>query len=72
MERRFVLFSSGSDGPCPNFPNFHEYLHDLGHVLTSVIDNSLLVGETVEEVCENVKDTIKIVDSLGFSHDKKS
>lgn len=72
LERCFVWFSSGSDGPCPNSPNFHEYLHDLGHVLTSFIDNSLLVGEMVEEVCKNVKDTIKIVDSLGFSHDKKS
>lgn len=49
------------------------YLNDLGHVITSFIDDSLLVGQMVEEVWENVKDTVKIFDSLGFVvHDEKS
>ena len=42
------------------------YLNDLGHVITSFIDDSLRVGEMVEEVCKNIKDTAKIFDSLGF------
>ena len=49
------------------------HLHDLVHVITSFIDDSLLVGQSKTEVCENVIDTVKMFDALGFTiHEGKS
>ena len=49
------------------------HLHDLGHVITSFIDDSLLVGQTEEDIVHSVTDTIKVFDSLGFViHEEKS
>ena len=49
------------------------HLHDLGHVITSFIDDSLLIGQTKAEIYESVIDTVKVFDSLGFTiHDEKS
>ena len=49
------------------------HLHDLGHVIFSFIDDSLLIGQTKAEIYESVIDTIKVFDSLGFTiHDEKS
>lgn len=47
------------------------HLHDLGHVITSFIDDSLLVGHTKADIVHSVTDTIKIFDSLGFVIRKK-
>ena len=49
------------------------HLHDLGHVITSFIEDSLLTGQTKAEIYESVIDTIKVFDSLGFTiPDEKS
>ena len=49
------------------------YLHDKGHVVSSYIDDSLLVGKSEQDVIKNVQDTVEIFDDLGFSvHDEKS
>ena len=49
------------------------HLHDLCHVITSFIDDSLLIGQTKAEIYESVIDTVKVFDSLGFTiHDEKS
>ena len=42
------------------------HLHDLGHVITSFIDDSLLIGQTKAEIYESVIDTVKVFDSLGL------
>ena len=49
------------------------HLRNLGHAITSFIDDSLLVGETQSETVAATIDTIKTFDSLGFIvHDEKS
>ena len=49
------------------------HLHNLGHVITLFIDDSLLTGQTKAEIYESMVDTVKIFDSLGFTiHDEKS
>ena len=48
-------------------------MYDLGHVITSFTDDSLLVGQTEEDIVHSVTDTIKVFDSLGFvMHEEKS
>ena len=48
------------------------HLHNLCHVISSFCD-SLLVGQSKEEMCGNVMDTVRVFDSLGFTvHDGKS
>ena len=42
------------------------HLRNLGHAITSFIDDSLLVGETQSETVAATIDTIKTFDSLGF------
>ena len=42
------------------------HLHDLGHVITSFIEDSLLIGQTKAEIYESVIDTVKVFDSLGL------
>ena len=45
----------------------------MGHAITSLIDDSLLVGKTQTETVAVTIDTIKTFDSLGFLvHDDKS
>lgn len=49
------------------------YLHDQGHIITSFIDDSLLMGQTKEEIYQCVMDTVRIFDDLGFTiHSEKS
>ena len=49
------------------------YLHDCGHIITSFIDDSLLIGQSKFELSQNISDTVKLFDSLGFSvHGEKS
>ena len=49
------------------------HLHDLGHVITSFIDDSLLIGQTKKDIYKSVTDTIRVFDNLGFIiHDEKS
>ena len=49
------------------------HLHDLEHVITPFIDDSLLVVQTKADIVHSVTDTIKIFDSLGFViHEEKS
>ena len=40
-------------------------LHDKGHMITSFIDDSMLVGRTEEETVSCVVDTVHLFDSLG-------
>ena len=70
LERHPVLFPS-------KFPKLTKpilaHLHDLGHVITSFIDDSRLNGQTKAEIYESVTDTVKVFDSWGFNiHDEKS
>lgn len=51
--------------------NHSSILYDLGHTITSFIDNSLLLGN-MEQVIAYVTDTLTF-DSLGFAiRDEKS
>ena len=45
------------------------HLHALGHTITSFIDDSLLVGNTEQEVIACVTDTVTTFDSLGCTVD---
>ncbi|CAG2195281.1 unnamed protein product [Mytilus edulis] len=48
-------------------------LRVLGHVNVGYIDDSLLLGETIEECNKNVNDTIELMSKLGFViHEDKS
>ena len=48
-------------------------LHDLGHLSTSYLDDSLLIGLDEEECYKNIEDTVKLFISLGFNvHAEKS
>ena len=47
------------------------HLHDLEHVITPFIDDSLLVVQTKADIVHSVTDTIKGFDSLGFVIRKK-
>jgi hypothetical protein len=48
-------------------------LHESGHMITSFIDDSLLVGNSKLEIMQSVTDTVRLFDSLGFTvHDEKS
>jgi len=48
-------------------------LRIMGHISAPYLDDSYLQGETLSDCLENVKDTVKLLDSLGFVvHPKKS
>ena len=45
----------------------------MGHINLSYIDDSLLIGDTKQECEENVEDTLKLFEKVGFIvHEKKS
>ena len=48
-------------------------LHDYGHLSTSYLDDSLLIGLNENECYNNIKDTVKLFINLGFNvHAEKS
>ena len=51
----------------------YAHLHSVSHVSTEHIDNSFLVGYTRSACEQNIQDTVKCFDSLGFViHPEKS
>ena len=42
------------------------FLRSKGHISTSFLDDSLLIGNTERECVENIRDTLVIFDTLGF------
>lgn len=49
------------------------YLHNLGHVSSNYLDDSLLVGNSIDECSSNIDDTVHLFDTLGFVvHPEKS
>ena len=48
-------------------------LRRKGHISTAYIDDSCLQGRTKQQCAQNVSDTVRLLDNLGFTvHDKKS
>ena len=48
-------------------------LRKLGHTVIAYIDDSLLLGDTYDDCATNIKDTVLLLDSLGFTiHPDKS
>lgn len=41
-------------------------LHSMGHLSTYYLDDSLLIGKSITECNNNIKDTVELLDSLGF------
>ena len=44
----------------------YAHLHELGHISTGYLDDSLLISASAEECAQNVRDTICVFDKLGF------
>ncbi len=75
---KFTVFPNGL-ALCPRKftkllkPVVYAFLHSLGHLSVAYIDGSYLQGATYEECLQNLIDTIKMFDSLGFIvHPSKS
>lgn len=51
----------------------YAHLHNLGHIITGYLDDSLLIGEEKRDCLKNIGDTVGIFDELGFTvHPSKS
>lgn len=74
---KFTVFPNGL-ALCPRkftklLKPVYAFLRSLGHLSVAYIDDSYLQGDTYEECLQNLIDTIKLFDSLGFIvHPSKS
>lgn len=67
---KFTCYPNGLAQAPRNFTKItkpiYSHLHSLGHVSSSYLDDSLLVGNTEEECEKNVADTVSLFTRLGF------
>lgn len=68
---KFVCFPNGLAAFCPRkftklLKPVNSHLRQLGHISVSHIDDSYLQGDDYDDCANNVLDTTRLLDSLGF------
>ena len=67
---QFTCYPNGLSQAPRNFTKLtkpiYGTLHSWGHISTGFLDDSLLVGKSIESCTQNIIDTVTLFDKLGF------